>query len=306
MQKRRDWLVMKWDDIKIFMKVAELGSSVSASKSLDVNQTTVSRRIEALEQSIGVKLFMRESRGFKLTRTGEQLFEACEPAGTVFSEIESRITALSNLEQDLIKITGPSEALKLWIMPFIVQFNQKNPAVEIEIDNSEKQLNLELGEADVAIRLTDQILNENLVARRLAGVPWGVYCSRKLADTVEGIRHPDDLKSLSFLNYSSEIIDGTLPARWLNEHMGASRAVLKVNSVRGMVSSLSTIDAIGVLPKAVGDETVNLVQLYRNDDLKHNCWLVASRESYSKKIVRTLMKTIGDNFPRYDVESGNY
>lgn len=61
---------MKWDYLKVFIAVAEAGSTLGASKSLGLNQTTVSRRIDALEKTAGLVLFTREPAGYRLTASG--------------------------------------------------------------------------------------------------------------------------------------------------------------------------------------------------------------------------------------------
>ena len=67
-----------WNDLKAFLAVAREGSTLGASRSMGVNQTTVSRRIEALEHALSVKLFERGQSGSRLTESGQALIGEAE------------------------------------------------------------------------------------------------------------------------------------------------------------------------------------------------------------------------------------
>ncbi len=292
---------MKWDDIKVFMAVAEAGSTLAASKRLGVNQTTVSRRIDALEAATGLTLFQRDLSGYELTSIGRELLEASQPAGEVFEKITGKVKLLTDFGTERIRITGPAEAINHWIYPILNRFRKQNPKAKMAIDTSEIQVDLFNGEMDLAVRMADAIGDERLIARRITAVPWGVYCSRGYETRHESPKDIESLRGHPLVHYTDRVASRIHPIRWLSEHIDQAQIKLRVSSVPGMVTALKTGDAIGVLPKVVGDNTSELVPCFRHEELRHNCWVVASPEAYKRPIVRKCVKQIADEFPRDDL-----
>ena len=292
---------MKWDDIKVFMVVAEAGSTLAASKRLGVNQTTVSRRIDALEAATGLTLFQRDLSGYELTFIGRELLEASQPAGEVFEKITGKVKLLTDFGTERIRITGPAETINHWIYPILNRFRKQNPKATMEVDTSEIQADLFNGEMDLAVRMADAIDDERLIARRITAVPWGIYCSRGYETRHGSPRDVDSLRGHGFVHYTDRVASRIHPIRWLGEHIDQAQINLRVSSVPGMVTALKTEDAIGVLPKVVGDNTPELVPCFRHEELRHNCWVVASPEAYKRPIVRKCVKQIADEFPRDDL-----
>jgi DNA-binding transcriptional LysR family regulator len=292
---------VKWDDIKIFLAVADSGSSLAASRKLGVNQTTVSRRVDAFEKDTGLVLFHRELSGYRLTQTGTELREAAQPVQMALAEFQSKLTMLSDHQAGRIKITGPAEAINHWVYPILNRFRGANPNIVMEVDTSEQQLDLGTGEVDLAVRLTDEIEDERLIARRISAVPWGVYCRRAYEQTFGAPRNVDEAGGHAVVHYTDRMAKRIHPIRWLGHKITPEQIKLRVSSVPGMVTALKSEDAIGVLPKVVGDNTPELVPCFWHDELRHNCWVVASADAYTRPIVRKCMKQIADEFPKKDL-----
>lgn len=289
---------MKWDDIKVFIAVAQAGSTLAASRALGVNQTTVSRRIDALEDATGLTLFHRDLAGYRLTAAGRDLSEASRPAADVFETIAARAAELARQHTERIRISGSAETINHWVYPILNRFRAQHPKAVMEIDTSEVQVDLHDGDFDLAVRLTDEIEDERLIARRIAAVPWGVYCSRRYEGRHGAPRAFSESRSHDIVHYTDRVARRIHPIRWIGAHIDPARITLRVGSVPGMVTALRTEEAIGLLPKVVGDNTPELVPCFRHDELRHNCWLVASPEAYKRPLVRACMKQIADEFPR--------
>lgn len=288
---------MKWDYLKVFIAVAEAGSTLGASKSLGLNQTTVSRRIDALEKTAGLVLFTREPAGYRLTASGRELLKVSKPVIPVFQNITTTIEDLARHDTMHLRLSGPAEVINHWIYPILNRFRQRHSGVILEVDTNESTVDLHAGESDLAVRLTDEIEDERLIARRIATVPWAVYCSRAY-ETRQG--KPRDITEASghnFVHYTHRVACRIQPIRWVGEHLDDTRITLRVSSVPGMVTALKSEDAIGVLPKVVGDHTPELVPCFRHDEMRHNCWGVASPEAHRRPLVRACMRQIAEEFP---------
>lgn len=289
---------MKWDDIKIFIAVAEAGSTLAASRRIGCNQTTVSRRIDALEAATGLTLFKRELSGYQLSTDGREFFQATSPACAMFKDIEAKAKSMAERGSERIRITGPAETINHWVYPILNRFRSNNPSAVMEVDTSETQVDLARGDMDLAVRLADQIDDERLIARRVAAVPWGVYCNRSYEQSRGAPRDVSEIRAHDVVHYNDRMAHCIQPIRWLGQHMAEARVRLRVSSVPAMVTALRAENAIGVLPKVVGDNTPELVPCFRHEELRHNCWVVAAPDAYRRPIVRKCMRQIAEEFPR--------
>lgn len=156
-----------WDDVRLFLAVAEAGSLNKAAKALRLGQPTVSRRLAALEYSLGAQLFRRGVSGAALTTAGERLLEPArkmaEWAGEVGRAAESRDQA----PRGLVRVTSSPWACFDFLAPFAAFLAQKHPGLRLEVLSSMAYLDLTRGEADLALRLKPPTQPELVVVKQL-------------------------------------------------------------------------------------------------------------------------------------------
>ncbi|UOA20470.1 HTH-type transcriptional regulator PgrR (plasmid) [Sulfitobacter indolifex] len=286
-----------WDDIRLFLAVAQEGSTLGASRRLNINQTTVSRRIQALEQSLKLTLFERDPRGYAVTAHGSALLDLAGQMAASAETIQSRAERLSREVSGIIRLTGNPEAMEHWGFPILTRFRAKHPDIEFEVDISSKQLSLEKGEADIALRAADEITGDTLVARKLALIPWGVYCSRHY-ERENGAPHSlEACQGHKFILYNGRLAEVVSAARWLADKIDEANRALQVNSVTGMIGSLRSGAGLGLLPCVAGDFEPDLVPCFRHEKLQHTLWVVTSKEAYALPPIRSFMKFVGENIP---------
>jgi len=176
--------MFEWGDLRHFLAVARSGSTLSAGKILGVNQTTVARRIAALEEAIGEKLFDRTAGGYRLTEVGSAMVQNAE---RVESEVEgfSRMVAQRSRKLlGMIRVTTNDVLADCLLTPWLREFTQRFPVVQVETVITDRQLDLSRGEADIALRAVTTRgapTGDGVVVRRLATGKWGVYASRAYA-----------------------------------------------------------------------------------------------------------------------------
>ncbi len=144
---------MDWDRIRIFHLVANSGSLTEAGKALNVSQSSVSRQIQKLEQSLKTTLFHRHPRGLLLTEQGELLFKA---SNNLSEEINATIARINDSKDSVfgeLRVTTTTGLGTLWLAPRLKRLYEKHPLIQINLMLEEKLLNLSMREADVAIRL---------------------------------------------------------------------------------------------------------------------------------------------------------
>ena len=128
--------MFNWDDIRIFLAVAGEGSTLAASRKLNMNQTTVSRRIQALEQALKLTLFERDTRGYSLTAQGSALIDVAGQMGASAHNVGLRAEHLTRASLGKIRITAAHSAMDHWVLPLVSEFRKHNPDIFFETNAS--------------------------------------------------------------------------------------------------------------------------------------------------------------------------
>lgn len=293
-----DGAAFDWNDIRIFLAVAREGSTLAASKKLAMNQTTVSRRMQALEHATGLTLFERDTRGYSLTSQGSAMVEAAASMGAAADNIALRANHLARASDGTIRITAAHSSMTHWVLPLISEFRKQNPDMHFETNAAEQYVSLENGEADIAIRAADKIEGDTLIVRKLPSVRWGIYCSKAYLAAHGMPRTLEELSDHAVLSYPEPMVQNVAVFRWLDEHIDRDKVVSTVDSIITMSASLRTEEAVGVLPCVEGDPLPDLVMCFTHENLTSGLWLVASKEAYQEPRVRKFIKFVGANFPK--------
>ncbi len=139
-----------WDDIKVFLAVARAGSTLGAARELRASQPTVGRRVAALEQAAGVKLFERLRTGYSLTPAGREILPLAEQAEQTMAAIRESIESRSRRLAGSIRVTAAEPVANLFLGPAVAEFQRSHSSVEIQLLISDRFLDLAKEEADVA------------------------------------------------------------------------------------------------------------------------------------------------------------
>lgn len=168
--------IFEWDDMRVFLAVFRARSVRAAAKLMKVSPATISRRLQAMEEQIGVKLFVRHSDGLVLTEVGETLVERAERIESEFLSVEREIFGRDAALSGPIRISMPPHVAQHLVMPHIAEFAELYPDIEIEIDATYEVANLNRRNADIAIRFQVEP-NNNLVGHRLPDFANAVYAT---------------------------------------------------------------------------------------------------------------------------------
>lgn len=143
-----------WDDLKLFLAVAETGSLSAAARRLGVAQPTVSRRLAELEGRMGEALFARGVEGAKLTAFGERLLEPARRMAEWAAEAERAAEQPSAAPAGVVKVTAPPGVAFDLVAPFAAWLATELPGVRLEVVSSVQFVDLVRREADLALRTT--------------------------------------------------------------------------------------------------------------------------------------------------------
>lgn len=165
-----------WDDLRIFLAVHRAGTLRGAARTLGVNHATVTRRLARLEASVGASLFERRPEGLVASQAGEDLLAAAERVEGELLAVQRRIGGRDDSPRGVVRLSVPPAMLRSFLARELVAFAHANPGIELDVDASHSYSDLARREADVAVRMADEV-SEAVVALRVIRYRKAVYAS---------------------------------------------------------------------------------------------------------------------------------
>ncbi len=289
--------ISDWGDLRIFLAVVRGGSTLAASKALGVNQTTVSRRIDALEQKLGMALFDRDTRGFHPTAEGKALLDKSEAVEQAVSSFAKHAKTISRSTTGVIRVTAASATFDVFIAPFINAHLARDPHIQIDYVSSDCFLDLGAGEADIAFRATSRIDGDRLIVRRLPDFKWSVYCNRDYADNHGVPASAADLRNHKAIVFGGEL-ENIIPQTWFAQQIDPVKIVARCNSLTNMRAAISNGIGVGVLACALAQFDPQLVRcMPPPPEMSDPFWIVIAPGAYRRPEVRKFVKHSAKTIP---------
>jgi DNA-binding transcriptional LysR family regulator len=164
------------DDATVLVRVVEQGSFAGAARLLGVPRSTVSRRISALEERLGVRLLQRTTRRLALTDAGAAYFERAGRAVQELADAEAAVSELGADPQGKLRVTAPIDFGTLYLPALVTEFCRRHPKVEFELDLGARPADLVREGFDLAFR-GGTLPDSSLVARKLGEVRRVLFAS---------------------------------------------------------------------------------------------------------------------------------
>lgn len=243
--------MMDWDKLRIFHTVATAQSFTRAGEMLNLSQSAISRQISALEEGLQVALFHRHARGLLLTEQGEILFRTVSDILTRLSAAENALLESKERPRGPLKITAPVAIGTTWLTPHMRQFSEAYPEITVTVLVDDRELDLTMREADVAIRLFPA-KHPDLIQKHLTTLNNSLYASSEYLRTYGVPAKPQDLKNHRLVTFGEDI---RLPFAEVNWVLKAGikadetrKAAFKVNSLVGIMKAVESGIGIAGLP----------------------------------------------------------
>lgn len=286
--------MLDWNDLRYFLAVARGGSTLAAARALRVSQTTVARRVAALEDHLQLPLFDRRQAGYRLTSAGEELLpqaHAVEAAARAFADAaDSRTRDVSGT----VKVTTEDVYAVTLLLPLLAELRELHPDIHIDLDNARAVRDLGAGEADVALRGTGKPQPAGVVGRRLCRDDWTLYCSRGYADR-HGAPH-----SIAELRHHP-LIGGGGGNLWIEyqawlRHLGLEdRVAMHQGTSTGLLNAVRAGIGIAALPCVAADADPDLVRcIPPRKDNDRDLWLLTHDRVRHSPRVRTVVDFLYD------------
>lgn len=286
--------LVSWDDYRTVLAVSVARSLAGAAELLAVNQSTVFRRLGAMEERLGARLFERSRTGYSLTAAGEEMVRLAERMSGEIVDFERRLTGQDLRPQGEVRVTTNDTLIIHLLTPIFASFRRAYPEISLDIVVGNQSLNLSKRDADVAIRATSDP-PETLVGRRLAAIPWAIYAARSLGLTA---LDPIDYRAHSWIGLGDNLA-GMKPARWLAQHVGEDRIGWRINTVLGLAEAVAEGAGLGLLPCFIARTFPDLVPLSEpKDDIPGALWILTHPDLRGTARVRAFMDHVGTEVAR--------
>ena len=255
---------MDWDKLRIFHAVAEAGSFTHAGEGLNLSQSAVSRQIGALEESLNVTLFHRHARGLILTEQGELLYRTAHEVFAKLAMTEAQLTESKDRPKGQLKVTATVALGSTWLTPRMGEFLDIYPDVAVELVLDDRELDLGMREADVAIRMTPPRQPE-LIQRHLFTVHLHIYAAPAYIKKHGMPMSVEELDRHQIVVYGEDNRPPVPDVNWLLR-LGtvgerARHAALTVNNVYAIMRATQSGIGLAALPEFMVAGTNNLVRV---------------------------------------------
>jgi DNA-binding transcriptional LysR family regulator len=190
------------DAMKLFVRVAELGSFAAVAQQLGVARSVVTRQIAGLEAHLGVKLMARSTRRLALTSAGTAYLEKCRVILNLVEAAETDVAEERLTPRGNIRISLPLSFGLKRLAPLLLDFSQRYPEVALDMDYSDRRVKLIEEGIDLSIRITRR-LDGGDVARKIGTGRMQVVASPEYLARHGRPQHPAELIHHECLGYTS-------------------------------------------------------------------------------------------------------
>lgn len=250
-----------WNDLRFLLELARTGSTLAASRRLGVNQSTVQRRLAALEAALEERLVERQVGGYRLTDLGQAVLEkavAVEFAANAFAQA---VTESGRSGRGVIRLTCPEPvALRMAKAGILERFQAAHPGLSVEFVLSDHYVDLTKGEADVALRSGDTD-DAVLVGRKIAESLWAVYAARSYVARHGAPAAETELELHPLIGFEETMV-AHRASIWMQKVAPKAHYAARSRSVLGLISAAKAGVGVAPLPMSLGDAEPDLIRLF--------------------------------------------
>jgi len=295
---------LNWNDLKIFYMVAHCGTLAEASERLNVNHSTVFRRINTMEGVLGIKLFDRRPDGYLLSNVGMKVHEHVEQIEGTISDIYRLVDNYNNKLQGVINLTAPHNFAYRYLPKIICDFQNEYPDIHVNLLVTNKDCDLSKREADLAIRASASP-PDNLIGIKLFSFRWSVYGSPQYLQTRGRPTNEKELLQHHMISVHHDL--EFLPAfRWIHQNIPDKNIVSRCNDLISISSLALAGVGLAILPddqNKPGLEKLFEVDFADNSDI----WILSHPNMRDCLRLKTFKRYLINSFGKdADIQSNIY
>jgi molybdate transport repressor ModE-like protein len=278
-----------WEDVRVFLALGRHGSLSAAARALSVTHATISRRLQALEHSVGEKLVERRPDGYVLTSAGTRALVAAghmDTAAQTFGRQGSGQTP-----QGLVRINASPALAYGFLIGRLAGLTAQHPALDIDLATDLRAISLDRHEADIAVRL-GRPQDGDVIAKSLGQVATGFYGTAALCESVTRGAEP---VFIGFDETNADLVD----ARWLRTHFPRSRVAFRTDNQMAQATAARAGAGLSLLPHYIGRRVPDLLPCTLGPvPPPREIWMLFRRQDRQDLAIRTVTEHLEQVFAR--------
>ncbi|HEY6633371.1 MAG TPA: LysR family transcriptional regulator [Rhizobiaceae bacterium] len=263
---------MNWDDVRIFLAVARAGQILGAARRLELNHATVSRRVAALEDALGAKLFRRLTTGSELTPAGERFLAIAERMEADVIAARSELAGGDEAISGTVRIGAPDGFGVAFLASRLGALTAQHRDLKVQLVPVPRSFSLSRREADIAIT-TERPTEGRLVAQKLVDYSLGLYASRAYAEANGLPATQSELTAHRLVGYVPDLVVSPSLA-YAQEFSPHWDAAFSISSALGQVEAVRSGAGIGILHAFIARSLPELLPVSAAKPIRRAYWLV--------------------------------
>lgn len=273
-----------WNDLRYVLAVGRSGSLSGAARTLQINHSTVFRRIGNIEAQLGVRLFDRQRDGCTPTSAGEEMIAFAEKMDAGIIALERRLGGEDLRPSGTVRLTTSDTLLPI-LLDSISRFHNQYPEIRLELITGNPMLNLTRRDADIALRATTTP-EQHLIGRKLSKVAFAVYGSTAYIERSGGNDLSQDHAWIG-LDDSLAHLDAY---KWLRANAPPHQIALVLSSLSGVLEAATRGMGLALLPCYMAWDLPDLVRCTPVlEEVATDLWMVVHEDLRKTARVRALM-----------------
>ena len=296
---------LDWSDLRHALAIGVAGSLAGAARQLGVNHTTVLRRLDALEATLGARLFERQRSGYQPTEAGLAVLEQARRMADRADEIERLVLGRDRELTGPLRVTTAFVVMEHLLPQPLAAFSRAYPGIEVEVVENAFLVDLSRRhrdqaqtwtrlEADVALRLSANVA-EHLVGRQLGMTHCRIYALRGAPGLPQAVTPLAELtRSVPWVAFERDM-QARVYDRWMRTTLSHAQVRVRVDIFNAVAAMLHTGIGVGLLPSFMEPKHPQLVPV--SDvipELSVPVWMLTHPDLRETARVRAFMQQVGD------------
>jgi DNA-binding transcriptional LysR family regulator len=286
-----------WDLYRTFLDVVRSRSLTAAARRLGLTQPTAGRHIAALEQAVGVALFIRSQHGLLPTQAALELIPHAEAMAAAEAALRRAVSGEAADQRGVVRLTASEVVACEVLPPILARFCTAHPSIELELSVSNRVQDLLRRDADIAVR-TGRPTQTALIARKLGSAPIGLFAHKAYLDAHSAPKRIEDLSQHRLIGFDRDDSSFRAIGRG-GPRVARDMFSFRTDSDPAQLAAVRAGVGIGGLQVSIAarDKLVPvLVNLVR---FQIEFWLAMHEDLKATKRVRLLFDFLGRELTRY-------
>lgn len=280
---------MDWNDLKVILAIGRAGTLAGAARVLELNHSTVFRRVNDIEKKLGVRFFERLAQGYVLTEAGVMAMRAAEQIDNEVHSLTRELIGKDLRLQGSIRVTAPEGVSLKLLSPHLTKFCKMHPDIRIDLIVTGSTLQLAQREADLAIRVTTKP-PDTTIGKRVCRFRFGVYATSAYMKKRKA-------KSMDVFTWimTEDSRDWFANRVWKKYVQPGAQIKFTSNSTMAVVSAVKEGLGVAMLPCFLGDSESKLIRVIEpQEEMSLELWLLMHPDLRHTARVKALMQYLYD------------